>query len=69
MITEDRIKKLFSRSGFILLWEESLKNYRTNKQAFEKLNEEFENIFGRRRYSEYASFKNQLSRYRKKRNQ
>ena len=58
----DRIKRLATRSGFIDLFYSECDNDHTYKDTFERLNDEYEDVFGTPRYSDYNSFRNSRDR-------
>lgn len=55
-----------SSQGFFELYFKSLPDARTNKEAFEQLNEKYYEVFGEYKYQNLNSFKKVLSRYLKK---
>lgn len=58
----DRMLKLSSAEKFRLEYFESLKYYKSNKQCFDALNEEYYELFGQYRYSDFSTFKVILSK-------
>lgn len=56
-VQNEKMKKLATREGFFREYFLECKNHRTNKEAFEKINEEYHNLFGQLRYSDHDSFK------------
>lgn len=55
---DERILKMMSREGFNEVFETELKNDTeiTQKAAFEKINQEYNDCFGVYRYASYNSF-------------
>lgn len=54
------IKKLATTAGFFQYYFENLKNYKTNIECFNIVNEIYYNHFKEYKYSSYSSFKNQI---------
>ena len=52
-----KILSLLSPEGFSKRFWEKSKEYKTYKEAYEKLEQDFEKHFGKRRYSDYDSFR------------
>jgi len=57
-----RMKKLATFQGFYAEFFHELKNSKTHQEAFDKLNEEFHQLFGFYKYKDHDSYK-QLVRY------
>lgn len=57
-----RMKELSSFKGFYNRFFCHLKESKTNEEAFEKTNNEYQELFGVSRYSDYQSYK-QMVRY------
>lgn len=51
------VQKLYTRRGYFNRFYEIRLKYDSNKEAYEALEIEHENIFGRQRYSSYESFR------------
>lgn len=58
-----KARELFTTEGFIRYYLEMMDLYETYFEAYERLEEFYESIFGCRRYSEYFSFRVILRRY------
>ena len=52
----ERLKKLGTTDGFVDIWRDEIKNHDTYNDAFESVNQEYEDAFGRPKYSCYQSF-------------
>ena len=61
-----QIKKLVSIDGFFKIYFEKCKFSKTNKEAFNEVNELYFNYFGKYRYADYQAFKNITNYYHKK---
>lgn len=48
---------LISADGFVREFWERAKNYKTLKSCYEDLEKDYQNVFGKRRYSDYDSFR------------
>lgn len=55
-ITE-RIKRMIRPEDFDRLFEEEIPEHDTYEQAFNKLNREYERVFGLKRYKDYESYR------------
>lgn len=53
----DTTEPLFTTGGFIKRYMMNLKKCRTNEEAYEKTEEEFQKEFGVSKYSSYDSFR------------
>ena len=60
-IQTEKMKKLATREGFFKEYFLECKNQKTNKEAFDKINEEYYNLFGQYRYADHDSFKKAVS--------
>jgi hypothetical protein len=60
------MRLLSSKSGFYSEYFTELKTAKSNKQAFDTINEEHHRLFGRYRYSDWNSFKKMTNYYNKK---
>ena len=58
---------LISAEGFTREFWERSKNYKTLKSCYEDLEKDYQNTFGKRRYSDYDSFRVCRDRKTKKR--
>lgn len=58
----ERMRKLSTFNGFYNEFFKTLKECKTREEAFEKLNDEFYELFGIFKYKDYQSFK-QIVRY------
>jgi hypothetical protein len=67
IISFERLRMLGSRDGFFELYFKECGKCETYRQAFERVNDEHENTFGRPRYSDYNSFRHQRDRWLKRR--
>lgn len=56
MSNETRIIQLISHDGFMDAFWELTKTERTRREAYEKLEVEYQGYFGKPRYSSYNSF-------------
>ena len=54
---EKHILILISADGFVRKFWEKTREHKTYKEAYEKLEQEYQDIFGKRRYSDYNSFR------------
>lgn len=61
-----RILKLRTPTGFDELFEQEISRHRTHKEAFQVLNDEFEEAFGEPRYTSYDSYRISRSKRIKK---
>tara|TARA_R110000824_G_scaffold80166_4_gene201827 strand:- start:6313 stop:6519 length:207 start_codon:yes stop_codon:yes gene_type:complete len=59
---------LISADGFVRKFWEKTKHHKTFKSAYEDLENEYESLFGKRRYSDYNSFRICRDRLTKKNN-
>lgn len=57
-----KIHKMYTLEGFIEVFKEETKNHRMGWQAFNHMNDEFERIFGKRRYKNWKSFNEMWNR-------
>lgn len=62
----EKMRELSSKSGFYAEYFKELKTAKSNKQAFDTVNEEHHKLFGRYRYSDWNSFKKMTNYYNKK---
>lgn len=60
------MRKISTRKGFYNEYFNELKNAKTNKEAFNTVNERFYSLFGKYRYSDYATFKRMTNYYHNK---
>lgn len=65
-IQNEKMKKLATREGFFKEYFLECKNQKNNKEAFDKINEEYYNLFGQYRYADYHTFKRVIIYYQKK---
>lgn len=61
----ERMKQMATRQGFFDQYFLECKNRKTNKDAFDAINEEYFELFGQYRYADYSSFKNITNYYHK----
>lgn len=54
------MRRIYTRGGFYEYYFEMLRTEPTRKEAFEKVNEQFFELFGEYRYADYNSFRHQL---------
>lgn len=64
---DPHLLRMMESEGFVQFYLEILPYYDTCEQAYEAAERQYENGFGRRRYSDYQTFKVILSRYQAKR--
>lgn len=62
----EEMRKIASRKGFYLEYYNQLKTAKTNKEAFDTINERYYELFGKHRYSDYATFKRMTNYYHNK---
>lgn len=62
----ERMRKLSTFNGFYEAFFQTLPSVNNHMEAFEQLNEEFYQLFGYYRYSNYDSYKHMVSYYLKK---
>jgi len=62
----EEMRKISTRKGFYNEYFNELKMAKTNKEAFNTVNERFYTLFGKYRYSDYASFKRMTNYYHNK---
>ena len=62
----EEMRKISTRKGFYNEYFNELKTSKTNKEAFETVNERFYTLFGKYRYSDYATFKRMTNYYHNK---
>lgn len=62
----EKMRLLSTKNGFYSEYFKELKTAKTNKQAFDTVNEEFHKLFGRYRYSDWNSFMVMANYYNKK---
>lgn len=62
------MKQLSSRQGFFKYYYGECKHHETNKAAFDAVNEQYYELFGAYRFSDYASFKSITTYYNKNKN-
>jgi hypothetical protein len=60
------MKSLSTREGFFKFFHHKCKSFKTNKQAFDHINEIYFDLFGKYRFSDFSSFKNMVTYYNKK---
>lgn len=65
-MTEIEIRGLIDPRNFINSWFRALPNYKTYEEAYESVEIEYLNYFGRRKYSDYQSFRQVKNRIIKK---
>lgn len=65
-MTEQDIRGLIITTNFINAWFNALPNYSTYELAYESIEIIYIDYFGRRRYSDYNSFRNVKDRIIKK---
>lgn len=58
--TNKIMKKLSASSGFFKYYFSNLRNFETNKQCFDFVNQFYYDLFGQYRYSSYKDFKSML---------
>jgi hypothetical protein len=62
----EKMRVLSSQSGFYSEYFTALKTAKSNKAAFDAVNEEYHKLFGRYRYSDWNSFHRMTYYYNKK---
>ena len=62
----EEMRKISTRKGFYNEYFNELKTAKTNKEAFNTVNERFYTLFGKYRYSDYATFKRMTNYYHNK---
>lgn len=62
----EEMRKISTRKGFYNEYFNELKIAKTNKEAFNTVNERFYTLFGKYRYSDYATFKRMTNYYHNK---
>lgn len=62
----EQMKALGTTSGFFKAYFKQLKTAATNTEAFNTVNEQYHELFGRYRYSNYDTFRQQKNRNLKK---
>jgi hypothetical protein len=62
----EKMRVLSSQSGFYSEYFTTLKTAKSNKTAFDAVNEEHHRLFGRYRYSDWNTFKRMTNYYNKK---
>lgn len=67
-VQNEKMKKLATREGFFAAYFLECKNQKTNKEAFDSINDQYHELFGQYRYADYSSFKNISNYYHKKEN-
>lgn len=67
-VQNEKMKKLATRDGFFKEYFLKCKSCKTNKEAFDIINEEYYNLFGQYRYSDHDSFKKAVNYQFKKPN-
>lgn len=60
------MRKISTRKGFYNEYFNQLKTAKNNKEAFDTVNERYHTLFGKYRYSDYASFKVMTNYYHNK---
>lgn len=60
------MRQLSTRKGFYEVYFKKLKTAKTNSEAFNQVNEDFYNLFGFYRYSDFNSFKVMTNYYNSK---
>ena len=60
-VQNEKMKKLATRDGFFAAYFLECKNQKTNKEAFEKINDQYKDLFGQYRYADHDSFKKAVS--------
>jgi hypothetical protein len=56
-MTDIEIRKLINPKEFVNAWFRMLPHHKTYEDAYEALEVHFEGYFGRRKYSDYRSFR------------
>ena len=54
---DDKIKKMVTPDGFAEVWRDEINQDETYTDTFNRLNQVFEDNFGKPRYSDYDSFR------------
>ena len=62
----EEMRKISTRKGFYNEYFNELKTSKPTKEAFETVNERFYTLFGKYRYSDYATFKRMTNYYHNK---
>lgn len=65
---EPHILKLLEMDGFYALWVSRMPYTKTYEEAYESAESFFEACYGKRRFSNYDSFKNSVSQWQKRKN-
>jgi hypothetical protein len=60
-LQNEKMRRLATRQGFFIEYFRECKNQKTNKEAFEVINQEYHSLFGQWRYSDHDSFKKAIS--------
>lgn len=58
--------EMLKAAGFILRYEQLCQSERSFRVAYQKAEEEYEEVFGETRYTDYNSFRRALNYHRKK---
>ena len=59
------VLKLLDKAGFIAAYFDELKNWDRHEDAYNHIEEVHEHFFNKRKYSDYMSFKVQLSNFKR----
>lgn len=62
----ERLRLLSSSGGFYQEYFKELITAKSNREAFDTVNEEYHKLYGRYRYSDWNSFKKMTNYYNKK---
>lgn len=62
----EKMKQLSNTSDFLKYYYSKLKDFDSNIACFNAVNEEYFNLFGKNRYSDYSTFRNAMHRFNKK---
>jgi hypothetical protein len=66
-LQNERMKILATRNGFFNTYFKMCKDFNSNKEAFDALNEEYHLLFNEYRYSDHESFRSSVNHQHKKR--
>lgn len=61
-----KMKQLSTTADFFKYYFSKLKEYESNIACFDAVNEEYYNLFGKNRYSDYSTFRVTMHRINKK---
>lgn len=62
----ERMKLMVTKLGFFNLYQQNITSQSSKIDVFNKLNEEYHELFGEYRYADFNSFKNQYYKIMKK---